>query len=114
MSARGGRHGEAGGKGVRWGLSGRNGGIEAIHPQERKTSGGAWCRHGAGGKGEAPREGKGGARASGEMAAMGVFGRSSAVGSRPRESLRATSSGGRPPTHGEKNEGRENNGQSGG
>ena len=91
VSARGGRHGEAGGKGVRWGLSGRNGGIEAIHPQERKTSGGAWCRHGAGGKGEAPREGKGGARASGEMAAMGVFGRSSAVGSRPRESLMATS-----------------------
>ena len=42
-----------------------------------------------GGKG-----GKRGARASGEMAAMGVLGRSSAVGSRPRESLRATSWGG--------------------
>ena len=79
VSARGGRHGEAGGKGVRWGVSGRNGdieAIEAIHPQKRKTGRGVGTGQVAKGGGKG---GKRGARASGEMAAMGVFGRSSAV-----------------------------------
>ena len=74
-------------------------GMEALRPsihddQERKKRGVGAVGRGVGtgqeAKGEA-REEEGGARASCEMAAMGVFGRSSAVGSRPRESLRATS-----------------------